>query len=376
MIVLSMFYKHNEGGFNKRLYRMYHALAKHGHEVHYLSCEKFPIENRRVHFHEIPMPVRNRQGLLFWFLFIIIAPLWAYRVSRVIRPDRIAVFGSWYAVFMVLPRIFSKCRIVLFLRADSVEVNRIERRPLPARAINYILQYIGTKISDKIICNIELVRANIIKRFNMPKTKFSILYNNIDAVEKADRASLNRVRNELGIKTGEVAIITSGIFYRRKNIDFLIRAFAKAFTKNNARLVIIGDDVGQGSERRMLEDLVLSLGKSDCVAFTGWRNDSKRLIGACDIYVLPTLHEGFPNSLLDALGVGCPRLGSRIREVEEILHYDDLLFSLTSHEELAAKLKRFSEDVEYREHIRQLTIKRAETCKFDWDRAVVDAVTG
>ena len=117
------------------------------------------------------------------------------------------------------------------------------------------------------------------------------------------------------------------------------------------------------------------MGINKSVIFTGWRTDSKDLISVCDVYILPTLHEGFPNSLLDALSVGIPCLGSRISELEEVLHYDELLFSLNSYEELVRKMKELAANALYRLNVRELSNKRAKVFLFNWDEAVVNAVT-
>jgi glycosyltransferase involved in cell wall biosynthesis len=374
MTVVSMFFKHREGGYNKRLYRMFKALAGQGHEVHYLACEQFPIEDPNIHFHLIPVPWREKQSILFWPLFSLMSPFAAFILCWKTGADRIAVFGSWYAALMVLPRFLLGCKISLFLRADSVVLYHIEKRSLPARMINQTLDFLGILIADEVWVNIGYVKSNIIKRYGIPEHKVRIIYNNIDELLISHESERARIREELGIEGETLAVCTSGIFYRRKNIEFLIKAFSMAFGNSVTKLVIIGDDVNQGSERKRLEDITRSLRMDDSVIFTGWRKDSRNIIGACDLYVIPTMHEGFPNALLDALSIGCPSLGSRIRELEEVLHYDDLLFSLEGYEELVRKLREFVDKPEYRRHIRVLSNERAEAFHFDWDKAVVDAV--
>ena len=370
-----MFYKHKEGGFNKRLYRMIEALAKQGHEVHYLSCESFPIDCQGVYFHPISVPGWKKKNVIFWFLFFLIAPFEAYRVCKRVHVDRIAVFGAWYAAFMWVPRLVLGIRIILFLRADSTVLYQTENRSVLARWTNYVLDFLGLYLANEIWVNIGLIKSNIIKRYHISPNKIKLIYNNIDEFESILESKQSQKREEFGINKDEFTIATSGIFYKRKNIDILIRAFAKAFPSGGAQLILIGDDLDQGSERHNLEELALSLGINKSVLFTGWRKDSKDLISICDLYVLPTLHEGFPNSLLDALSVDCPCLGSRISELEEILYYDELLFSPEHPDELAKKMVEFASNAQYRVKVRNLSKERANIFLFDWDKAVVDAVS-
>jgi glycosyltransferase involved in cell wall biosynthesis len=375
MIIVSMFYKHKEGGFNKRLYRMYRALVRAGHEVHYLACEPFPIEHDHIHYHRLRVPFAGDENLLFWLLFCIIAPIRALSVARRVRAERVAVFGASYALFTCLPRVLFGCRLLTFLRADSVVLYRNEKRSLQIRCCNYVLEYLGLFMADRIWTNIGMVRTNIIKRYRLTPEKVGIIYNNIDAINEPDDRHRAMVRKTLGLDTTAFVIATSGIFYKRKNIGFLIKAFHEAALIPRAVLLVIGDDVGQANERRQLERLVRDLGIDRQVIFTGWRKDSPALIGASDLFVLPTLHEGFPNSLLDAMAVGCPCLGSRIQEIVEVLEDDDLLFSLDSQDELAQKLHRAAEDPAYVAHLARLTRERARKFCFDWDASIVSLIS-
>lgn len=375
MVILSMYYKHKEGGFNKRLYRMYRAIAEAGHEVHYLACAPFPIRHDRIHHHRLRVPFNNKdENLLFKLFFCIIAPLRALAVARRIRADRIVVFGSWYGFFTCLPRMLLGCRLLLFLRGDNVVFYKNEKRSLAARCYNYVLEFVGLIIANKIWTNIGTARTNIIRRYRLPPEKVGVIYNNIDAINRPDDRSRARVRKTLSLDDLTFVISTSGIFYRSKNIAFLVRAFQEAAVIPRAVLLIIGDDMGQGSERRNLRKLAMDLGIDKHVIFTGWRKDSSALIGASDLFVFPTLSEGFPNSLLDAMAVGCPCLGSRIQEIVEVLKENDLLFSVDSVEELTRKLRRAVQDPAYLAHLSRLTRMRAREFCFDWDAAVVSLV--
>ena len=371
-----MFYKHKEGGFNKRLYRVYQALANAGHDVHYLACERLPVAHPRIHFHHLRIPFSRNENILFWMFFAIIAPISALWVAWRVKPQKIGVFGSWYALFTCLPRLLFGCPLLVFLRADSVIVYQNENRHMVARAINYLLEYLGLKLATHIWVNIDFVRKNIVKRYSISPDRVSLIYNNISRINQRSEVERKAVRTALGIEPGRFMVATSGIFYKRKNIDLLIRAFSKSGIAREATLLIVGDDVSQSNERLSLEKLVADCGIGKSVIFTGWRTDSEDLIGASDLFVLPTMHEGFPNALLDAMGAACACLGSHIDEIKEVLYYDDLLFAIDTDDELAGKLSHAARDPDYLESIRRLTLERADTFCFDWDAAVVNLFDG
>jgi glycosyltransferase involved in cell wall biosynthesis len=373
--VLSIYYKHKEGGFNKRLYRMFMALANAGHEVHYLSCEPFPIEHDNLKWHPLRIPFSKKESWFFWFCFLLFSPLAILRTCVHTGAARIVVFGSWYSAFAVLARLFLQKKNIVFVRADSVELYKSEARSRIAKVMNYFIDYIGLFVADEIWTNINLVRKNLIRRYRINESKIKVIYNNIDKKENITPDERDNYRNNLRISKSSYVIATSGIFYKRKNIEFLIHAFAEAELNSKAVLLIIGDDVAQGTEGVKLKQLSETLGVSDSVIFTGWRTDSTKIIGASDLYVLPTMHEGFPNSLLDALSVGCPCLGSDIDEIREILKFDELLFDISNTKELSLKLNRLAHDKEHYATVKKLSGSRAEEFCFDWNKYMVNIIT-
>lgn len=71
-----------------------------------------------------------------------------------------------------------------------------------------------------------------------------------------------------------------------------------------------------------------NLGVTDRVIFRDWKKRPEKWIAASDAFVFPGRYEGMPNALLEALSCCMPCLGSRILEIEEVLKFDQLLFSL------------------------------------------------
>jgi glycosyltransferase involved in cell wall biosynthesis len=99
-----------------------------------------------------------------------------------------------------------------------------------------------------------------------------------------------------------------------KRVDHVIRAVAAV---ERCGLVIIGD----GPERRHLEDLVRSLGVTDRVYFAGHRSREETLsmMATCDIFVLASTYEGFPHVLLEAMGAGMPVVAAAVGGVPELV---------------------------------------------------------
>jgi glycosyltransferase involved in cell wall biosynthesis len=80
----------------------------------------------------------------------------------------------------------------------------------------------------------------------------------------------------------------------QKGYDILIRALGEI---EEATLVL----VGEGSERAALEQLALSIGVAERIAWIGWSDDARSYLGTFDVFAFPSRFEGFPLAVLEAL---------------------------------------------------------------------------
>ena len=124
------------------------------------------------------------------------------------------------------------------------------------------------------------------------------------------------VRQELGISPGVPVIGTVGRLSPVKgHIHFLRAARLVLEREPAARFVVVGDGPLRGQLVAEAERLRI---ERACV-FTGSRTDVQDLLGALDIFVLPSLDEGIPMALLEAMALGKPAVASAVGGVPEIL---------------------------------------------------------
>lgn len=131
------------------------------------------------------------------------------------------------------------------------------------------------------------------------------MHNAIDAASYRYNHIINKnVRDEFNLN-GKFVIGHVGRFFKPKNHPFIIQTFSKIAEKDpDAVLMLVG-----GGE---LDDVVLNKTKEDVrnlglekrVVFTGIRNDVNRIMQAFDIFILPSLHEGFPVVMVEAQAAG------------------------------------------------------------------------
>ena len=123
--------------------------------------------------------------------------------------------------------------------------------------------------------------------------------------EKVDRKAY---RKELGFGDDDFVFMSTGQVSVRKNHEVIIRAMAEI--KNpKVKYLLVG--FGELEERH--KALVKELGIEDRVVFAGYRGDVKRLLHAVDGYAFPSLQEGLPVALMEAMAVGLPIVCSKIR---------------------------------------------------------------
>ncbi len=123
--------------------------------------------------------------------------------------------------------------------------------------------------------------------------------------EKVDRKVY---REELGFGDDDFVFMSTGQVSVRKNHEVIIRAMAEI--KNPKVKYLL---VGFGELEEKHKALVKELGIEDRVVFAGYRGDVKRLLHAVDGYAFPSLQEGLPVALMEAMAVGLPIVCSRIR---------------------------------------------------------------
>lgn len=115
-------------------------------------------------------------------------------------------------------------------------------------------------------------------------------------------------RKEFGFKSDDFVFMSTGQLSTRKNHEVIIRALAKIDNLSAKYLI-----VGFGELEEELKALVKELGLETRVMFAGYRADVKELLHAVDAFAFPSLQEGLPVSLMEAMAVGLPIVCSKIR---------------------------------------------------------------
>jgi glycosyltransferase involved in cell wall biosynthesis len=147
----------------------------------------------------------------------------------------------------------------------------------------------------------------------VPPDRLHLAENGVDAeaVLEQARAARDEIRASWGASEGERVVLSLGRLSPEKGHCVLLDAAAR-LSSTPMRLVLVGD----GPSRHALA--AVASGDSR-VRFEGWRDDPWRCLGAADLFVLPSLREGLPVALLEAMAVGVPVVATRVGGVPHAL---------------------------------------------------------
>ena len=142
------------------------------------------------------------------------------------------------------------------------------------------------------------------------------IHNGIDMVNIGAARDRVEVRRELGLAADSTLIGTTGRLAAVKAQDDFLRAARLMLTaRPELRFVVVGG----GPEERTLKQLAGELGIESDVIFTGERRDVHDLIAAMDVFALPSLAEGLPMALLEAMTLGTPVVATAVGGVPEVV---------------------------------------------------------
>jgi len=380
MKIMTAMYTLKRGGSYDRFIMMLEAFLERNCETHCLSLTPIPITHSYFHNHVMYLPLKTVEGFIAKLAVVFLFPIWSFWIAWRKKIDLIIAFGSLYAFLQGFSKWILKKPMVTFIRGSSYFGLKIRNSPRYFLHFNKIVEYLGLFLSDRIITNNIATRDEMLKRLGKrKKITVEILYNNIPPLNMHKPEGISKTREKYGIPRDAKVLVTAGILNRGKNIEILIECLSKTEVKD-IYLLIVGDGSTQTDlhYKKYLQGMAKILKVDKQVIFTGWleKKNLWKIYLASDLFILPSLSEGMPNALLEALGAGLPCLGSNIAGVKDILQYDELLFDPLNENNLGDKIRRFFSDCQFYDKVKNFCQGRKGVFNFDWKERVIEMVLG
>lgn len=201
--------------------------------------------------------------------------------------------------------------------AGSKRFIHAERGTLNTNFSNIAIQHLVWRYMSKVLCVSEAHKNEIIQSLRFPGSKIFPIRNGVDIEKfKPDPHARENFRREMGLQRNHLCIGTVGYLRPVKNQILLIRACSAICKKYPfVRVCLIGD----GAEKENLKTACLEFGIERQVLFCGARNDIPSVLNGFDLFVLPSLNEGMPNAVLEAMATGLPVLASNVGGTPEVV---------------------------------------------------------
>lgn len=189
-------------------------------------------------------------------------------------------------------------------------INEKRIRSIEKKAMSYL--------NNKIVCVSDELKKESMEKDKIQKSKLCTILNGIDnELFNRNGNHISSLKKQLDISKKEIVIGIVARLNQIKNHQLLINAFQRLVVKGfPVKLLIIGD----GPLNEFLKNLVCKLNLKDRVLFLGSRNDVPEWLSILDIFVLCSLSEGFPLTVLEAMSAGLPTVVTTVGANREIIN--------------------------------------------------------
>lgn len=194
-------------------------------------------------------------------------------------------------------------------------MSEIDKHPYCRQRLIALKQQISSMLVHKVIAVSKAIRNDFI-RLGIKPEKISIVPLGIDIEKYAFNGSRERLRRSFGISNETLLIGTVSRAEPVKGLKYLVEAMPYVLKRvPNAKALLVGG----GSLMQELKSIASNLNITDNIIVEGVRNDIPEILSVMDIFVLPSLSEGMPLALLEAMASGKPVIGSNVGGIPEVI---------------------------------------------------------
>jgi len=271
------------------------------HEIHLISYAapvRLNMEEHGVIFHKVNV----RSYPLFDYTPYTLAL--ASKIIDLIRRKGLELVHAHYALphtssaYLAKRALGNDVKIVTTLHGTDVHLVGLDPSYRPI--VEFNMQH-----SDRLTAVSEFLKRKALEEFRIDR-EIEVIYNFVDP-EKYKREAQDEKKEKL------VCHISN--FRAVKRVMDVVRVFARLVKRLPCRLYL----VGEGPERSSVQELVSQLGLEDKVEFLGNMEDTSRILGRSDLFLLPSEQESFGLTALEAMSCEVPVVATRVGGLPEVI---------------------------------------------------------
>jgi len=225
--------------------------------------------------------------------------------------------------------------------------------------------YLMKRVKKSVVLN-EPLKEKLIER-GIEEGKLEVIPNGVNVDDfNLSKEEIERVKEKYELN--ETTVMFSGTITPRKGVEYLVKA-AEILKENNVLFLIVGNtNLDREYANKVIE---YAKQRNLKVRFTGFvpYEDLRALYSACDVFVLPSLEEGFGVVLTEALASGKPLVGSNVGGIPAQIKdgWNGFLVEPGNEKQLAEKIRYLIDNPEEREKMGKNSRKLARE-EFDWEK--------
>ena len=180
----------------------------------------------------------------------------------------------------------------------------------------HFVEWFLSLITDRVVCVSDIANrfANETQRINA--RKLITIHNGIDSEYTVLEKRTSGLRKELGIPVDHSVICTIAHLEEHKGVKYLLESASLLLQSRNDVSFLV---VGEGALKEKLKILCADLKIEENVIFAGERGDIPEILSLTDIFVLPSLREGLPLTILEAMACGKPVIATNVGGIPEVV---------------------------------------------------------
>lgn len=220
-----------------------------------------------------------------------------------------------------------------------------------------------SRFTDRIIVVSEGVQK-FCQSTGILSCKFHLIYNGVELDKFGNKKFREAKRKELGIDANTCVIGTVGRIHPQKGHELLIEITEELLLEHKSLLFLI---IGKGYLEKELTRKIKSLNLSEHFLLLGEREDIPELLSCMDIFVLPSLREGFPNVIMEAMASSLPVVATDVGGIREIIINNETGFIIppANASELYEKLLKLIHDKDLRDKMGNAGYERVKQFSID-----------